>query len=138
MERYEIMDDDWERIEPLLPGREGDAGAHGEDNRRFLNAVIWMARTGAPWRSLPAEFGGWNSVFQRFNRWSKSGVWQRVFEALKSSDLRTLMLDSTIIRAHQHAAGAKKRRPKTMKRWGGRAADLARNCTPRARDKATV
>jgi putative transposase len=138
MERYEITDDNWERIEPLLPGREGDPGAHGKDNRQFLNAVIWMARTGAPWRSLPAEFGEWNSVFQRFNRWSKAGVWQRVFEAFKSSDLRTLMLDSTIIRAHQHEERKKKGGPKVTNRSGGRAADLARNCTPRAREKVTV
>ena len=106
MRRYELTDEQWSLIEPLLPGKEGDPGAHGEDNRLFVNAVIWMARTGAPWRDLPERFGKWNSVYQRFNRWSKSGVWERVFQALKLPDFEALLLDSTIIRAHQHAAGA--------------------------------
>ena len=106
MRRYELTDEDWNVIEPLLPGREGDPGAHGADNRLFVNAVIWIARTGAPWRDLPERFGEWNSVYQRFNRWSKAGVWERVFQAVRSPDLEALLLDSTIIRAHQHAGGA--------------------------------
>ena len=104
--RYELTDDEWNRIELLLPGREGDPGGHGEDNRLFVNAVIWIARSGAPWRDLPERFGLWNSVFQRFNRWAKAGVWREVFRALQTPDLEALMLDSTVIRAHQHAAGA--------------------------------
>ena len=111
--RYELTDMQWRQIEPLLPGREGCPGAHAEDNRLFVNAIIWVARTGAPWRDLPERIGNWNSVFQRFNRWAKRGVWQRVFEALRDPDLESLMLDSTTIRAHQHAAGAVgKKRPK--------------------------
>jgi len=112
MRRYELTDEQWEAIESLLPGREGDPGVHGADNRLFVNAIIWVARTGAPWRDLPERFGEWNSVYQRFNRWSKSGVWERVFHSLQSPDLKALLLDSTIIRAHQHAAMSQKKRTK--------------------------
>ncbi len=106
--RHELTDEQWAKIEPLLPGRKGDPGRSGEDNRRFVNAVIWIAKTGAPWRDLPERFGKWNSVFQRFNRWCKRGVWRRVHEALKDDlDAEHILLDSTIVRAHQHAAGAK-------------------------------
>jgi putative transposase len=128
MRRYELTDDEWQRIEHLLPGREGCAGGRAEDNRLFVNAVIWMARSGAPWRDLPAHFGNWNSVFIRFNRWSKAGVWERVLNALQASDLRVLLLDSTVIRAHQHAGGAKKTKQRT-KRWAAPVAVSARNCT---------
>ena len=128
--RHELSDEQWSQIEPHVPGRQGDPGRTGEDNRLFVNAVLWVARTGAPWRDLPDRFGKWNSVFQRFNRWCKCGVWQRLLEALGGDpDLENLLLDSTIVRAHQHAAGAK----------GGRAARLsgvlaaagARKSTPR-------
>jgi putative transposase len=120
--RYELSDEQWQRIEGLLPGREGCPGAHAEDNRLFVNAVIWIARTGAPWRDLPERFGNWNSVFQRFNRWAKAGVWQRVFEALRDPDLESLMLDSTTIRAHQHAAGAAGKKRLTQRHWADHAA----------------
>ena len=106
--RYEITDENWQRIKHLLPGKEGDPGRTAEDNRRFINAVLWIARTGAPWPDWPERFGKYNSVFQGFNRWSKRGVWQKVFEALQDPDLEWLMVDSTIVRAHQHAAGQKK------------------------------
>ena len=106
MRRHEISEAAWERIERLLPGRPGDVGVTAANNRLFVNAVYWIAKTGAPWRDLPPRFGPWNSVFQRFNRWSKKGVWQRVAEALADDvDLEWLMIDSTVVRAHQHAAG---------------------------------
>ena len=76
--RHELSDEQWIQIEPLLPGREGDPGRSGKDTRRFVDAVIWIAKTGAPWRDLPERCGKWNSVFQRYNRWCKRGVWQRV------------------------------------------------------------
>ena len=113
MRRYEISDYDWQRVSELLPGKSGDVGRTAKDNRRFLNAVLWVARSGAPWRDLPERFGPWNSVYQRFRRWAKKGVWQRVFEALQEPDLDWLMLDSTVVRAHQHAAGQKKQRQRT-------------------------
>ena len=106
--RHELLDEQWEQLEPHLPGRDGDPGKSGEDNRQFVNAVLWIAKTGAPWRDLPKRFGNWNSVFQRYNRWCKRGVWQQVLEVLGCDpDLEDLLLDSTIVRTHQHAAGAK-------------------------------
>jgi transposase len=137
MGRYELTDDEWNHIEHLLPGREGDPGGHGEDNRLFVNAVIWIDRTGAPWRDLPERFGLWNSVFQRFNRWSKSGVWGKVQRALQSPDLEALLLDSTVIRAHQHAAGSPKKR-RTTKHSVAAAADSAASCTSQSMLKACL
>lgn len=92
----------------MLSGKAGDPEVTAADNRLFSKAVYWIAKTGAPWRDLPPRFGPWNSVFQRFNRWSKKGVWQKVAEALADApDLEWLMIDSTVVRAHQHAAGKK-------------------------------
>jgi transposase len=106
--RHELTDAEWEAIAPHLPGKKGDPGRTAEDNRKFVNAVRWLAKTGAPWRDLPERLGNWNSVFRRFSRWSANGVWQKVLEALGGDeDLKELLLDSTIVRAHQHAAGAK-------------------------------
>src|SRR5260370_41417334 len=106
LRRHEITDYHWDAIKDFLPGKEGDPGATAKDNRWFINAILWIAKTGAPWRDLPERFGNWNSVFQRFNRWCKAGVFQRIMEKLQDPDLGVLLLDSTIIRAHQHAAGA--------------------------------
>jgi putative transposase len=118
--RFEMTDEQWTRIEHLLPGRPETPGATARDNRLFVDAVLWIARTGAGWRDLPERFGDWNTTFQRFNRWAKSGVWFRVMEALGGdADLESLLLDSTVIRAHQHAAGAQKK--KGIKRLADRA-----------------
>jgi putative transposase len=112
---------DWRRIEGLVPGKKGDRGRHGKDNRLFVDAVLWIARAGAPWRDLPPQLGNWNSVFQRFRRWAKKGVWERIFNALLDNpDFEYLIIDSTIVRAHQHAAGAKG--GAKMRRSGVRAA----------------
>lgn len=110
--RYEISDADYERIEPLLSGKPGDPGRTANDNRSFINAVLWIARTGAPWEDLPERYGKPDTAFQRFNRWSKKGRWQAIFEALQDADLEWLMVDTTVVRAHQHAAGQKKATPK--------------------------
>ena len=121
MIRRELTDAQWARIEKLVPGKEGDKGRHGEDNRLFVDAVLWIARTGAPWRDLPPEFGNWNSQFQRFRRWARKGVWESLFKALSvESDSEYLLIDSTIVRTHQHAAGAKG--GATRRRLGVRAA----------------
>lgn len=106
LRRHEISDETWNAIKDLLPGQEGDPGVTAKDNRLFVNALFWIAKTGAPWRDLPERFGKSNSVFQRFSRWCKAGVFQALMEKLQDPDLGSLMLDSTIIRAHQHAAGA--------------------------------
>lgn len=110
--RYELTDEEWQCIKDLLPGKATDPGRTARDNRLFINAVLWIARTGAPWPDLPERFGKYNSQFQRFNRWAKNGVWQRIFEALQDPDLEWLMIDSTVVRAHQHAAGQKKVHPR--------------------------
>lgn len=103
--RHAIADADWERIKGLLP-------KHGpkNDTRRFVDAVLFVARTGVPWRDLPERFGHWNAVWRRFDRWSRKGVWQKVFDALQDPDMEWLILDSTVIRAHPCAAGAPKKR----------------------------
>ncbi|QJW88200.1 IS5 family transposase [Spirosoma taeanense] len=111
MRRYEITDQQWQQIAHLLPGKVGHVGRSAVDNRLFINAVIWIARSGAPWRDLPERFGPWNSVYQRFRRWAKAGVWKTVFDELQEPDLDWLMIDSTTVRAHQHAAGPKKSDP---------------------------
>jgi len=119
--RRELTDAQWARIEKLVPGKEGDKGRHGEDNRLFVDAVLWIARTGSPWRDLPDAFGNWNSVFQRFRRWARKGVWESLFKALvESPDFEYLIIDSSIVRAHQHAAGAKG--AAKIRRLGARAA----------------
>jgi transposase len=121
MVRRLLRDDQWERIEHLLPGKPGDPGRTGEDNRRFVEAVLWIARTGSPWRDLPDELGNWHTTYTRFARWSRAGVWARVAKAFSAdADLEQLFIDSTIVRAHQHAAGAQKKRGR--KRSGGLAA----------------
>ena len=106
--RHALTDTEWERIEHLLPGRPGQTGWLAKDNRLFVDAVLYVGRTGIPWRDLPERFGNWNSVWRRFDRWSRSGVWQRVFDTLQDPDVEWLILDSTVVRAHPCAAGAKK------------------------------
>jgi transposase len=112
--RYALRDDQWKRIEPLLPGRKGHVGVTARDNRLFVEAVLYRYRAGIPWRDLPERFGDFRVVHTRFSRWSRSGVWERVFQALAhDADNEYAMIDSTIVRAHQHSAGAKEglRRP---------------------------
>ena len=107
--RYALRDDQWERIQSLLPGRDGHVGVTAKDNRLFIEAVLYRYRAGCAWRDLPARFGDFRVVHTRFSRWSKSGVWGRIFEHLATdADNEYAMIDSTIVRAHQHSAGAKK------------------------------
>lgn len=111
MPRKLLRDDQWERIEGLLPGKVSDPGATGKDNRLFVEAVLWIARTGSPWRDLDPALGNWHATYTRFSRWGKAGVWQRVIEAVSGDrDLEALFVDSTVVRAHQHAAGAQKKK----------------------------
>jgi transposase len=106
LHRHEISDDQWNAIKDMLPGKESDPGVTAKDNRLFINAILWIAKTGVPWRDLPDRFGKWNSIHKRFSRWCKAGIMEHIFEQLKDPDLDALLLDSTVIRAHQHAAGA--------------------------------
>ena len=105
MHRHEIPRDTWLRMVPLLPGQPGGHGGVAKDNRHFLNAVWYVAKTGIAWRDLPERFGKWDTVYHRYNEWCKKGVWQRIFDTVQDPDLEWLMIDSTVIRAHQHAAG---------------------------------
>jgi transposase len=107
-ERFVIGDVVWEQIEPLTLGKASDRGTTGRDNRLFLEAVLWRVRAGLPWRDLPSEFGKWNSVFQRFRRWVKAGVFERIFATLSGEpDFEYALIDATIVTAHQKATGAK-------------------------------
>jgi transposase len=110
MRRYALRDDQWDRIKDSLPGREGHVGGTAADNRQFVEAVLFRFRAGIPWRDLPERFGDWKIVYQRFNRWAKSGVFEQVFRLLASDhDNEYMMIDATIVRAHQHSAGAQKK-----------------------------
>ncbi len=107
--RYALRYDQWEQIKDLLPRRASTVGVTAKDNRLFVKAVLYRYRSGIPWRDLPERFGDFRVVHTRFSRWAKTGVWQRVFEVLaKNSDNEYAMLDSTIVRAHQHSAGKKR------------------------------
>ena len=103
-----VSDAVWAKVASLLPGKATDPGATGKDNRRFLEAVLWRVRTGAPWRDLPEVFGRWNSVFQRFRRWVRAGVCERLFEQVSAEpDFEYALIDGTIVSARQKASGAK-------------------------------
>src|SRR3979490_3429461 len=104
MRRYGLRDDQWERIKDFLPGREGHVGGTAADNRLFVEAVLFRYRAGVVWRQLLARVGGWKVVYQRFNRWAKSGVWQRDRITLDPGLSRAVTeIDATIVRAHQHS-----------------------------------
>ena len=108
VKRYELNDAQWCLIEALLPGKAGDPGRTGVDNRLFVNGVLWVLRSGAHWQDLPERYGKWKSVHTRFTRWAKAGVWERIFASLtRDRDNKYLMLDSTLVRVHQQAAGGK-------------------------------
>ena len=110
MRRHALRDDRWERIRDLLPGRVGHVGVTAKDNRLFVEAVLYRYRAGIPWRDLPERFGAWRRVHTRFGRRAKAGVWERVFKHLADgADNEYAMIDSTVVRAHQHSAGAAKK-----------------------------
>ena len=105
--RHDITDTAWALLEPHMLGQKGQWGGVAEDNRRYINAVIWILRTGAPWRDLPAEYGNWNSVAKRFRRWVENGLWEKILEKLVDDpDYEWLMIDASHIKVHPHAAGA--------------------------------
>jgi putative transposase len=106
--RYELTQAQWERIAPMLPGKASDPGRTGGDNRLFVNGCLWVLRSGAHWRDLPERYGKWKTLHKRFTRWAKAGVWEGVFDSLTADpDNQYLMLDTTLVRVHQQAAGGK-------------------------------
>ena len=122
MEVRFLTDAQWEKIAPLLPGRTDTVEVTAKDNRLFIDAVLWIARSGAAWRLLPTCFGLWNIVFKGFRRWCETDRWGIIFETLQDfKDFEYVMIDSTVIRAHQHAAGAKG--GKKSKHWDAVVAD---------------
>jgi len=108
--RYEISDAQWERIKDLLPPeRSGKAGRPSSDNRTALNGMLWIDRTGAPWEDLPRRYGAKSTVYDRFKKWTTMGIFEKIFDVLSSdADKQDLSVDSTSIKVHQHASGAKK------------------------------
>jgi transposase len=110
MERLMLSNGDSDRMSGLIIGRPDQKASMGRDNRMFVEGVLWIVRTGSPWRDLPEVFSDWNSVFRRFSRWSEKGVWRRMFEVMPDDpDFEYRIVDSTIVRAHQHASGAQKK-----------------------------
>ncbi len=114
MESSDLTDAQWERLRPLLPSQKPRTGRPAKDHRTILNGILWILRTGSPWRSLPERYGSWKTVSSRFYRWQKAGVWDQVLAALQRRadaegrlDWTLHFVDSTVARAHQHAAGAK-------------------------------
>ena len=106
--RHDISDSHWEFLEPHLPGRAGIWGGVAQDNRRFINAVFWILRTGAPWRDLPASFGNWKNTHRRFCRWRDQGIWESLLEKfVVDPDYEWLMIDASHCKVHPHAAGAR-------------------------------
>ena len=106
--RYELTDFEWSVIEPALP--KGRRGRQPGNNRQVMNGIFWVLRTGAPWRDLPERYGPYTTAYNRFNRWRKAGIWDRLMDAVtKAHDGKVQMIDSSIVRVHQHASGVKKR-----------------------------
>lgn len=115
--RHELSESQWESIRELLPGKTGDPGRTAADNRLFVNAVMYVLKTGIPWEDLPARFGKWNSVWRRFDRWCENGIWETLARTLGAPDVAEIHLDSSSVKAHpaastgRRAASEKKRKP---------------------------
>ena len=106
--RHDISDRAWMLLEPHLPGRRGSWGRVAKDNRKFINAVVWILRTGAPWRDLPPDYGDWKNTHRRFCRWRDKGIWEKLFNLfIQDPDFEWLMIDASYIKVHPHAAGAR-------------------------------
>lgn len=119
-DRHDLTDEQFRVLEPLLPDRTPRRGGRWMDHRQVINGVLWRTRTGAPWRDLPVEYGNWKTIYHRHRRWSADGTWVRVLAGLRRDCDRvgpgewTVGVDSTVVRAHQHAAGARRQPPKDV------------------------
>lgn len=141
--RGELTDQEWERLEPLLPPEKPETGRRNAEHRRIINGILWRERTGSPWRDLPERYGPWSTVYSRFWRWRVAGIWDRIFAAVQQQadaaggvDWSVQFVDGSVIRAHQHAAGAKGGRQKRRHSGGVRAASRPR-CTLRPTARAS-
>ena len=106
--RHDLSDRMWSLLEPHLPGQKGQWGGIAKDNRQFINAVLWNLRTGAPWRDLPPDYGGWKNTHRRFCRWRDKGMWEELLAVfMKEPDFEWLMIDASHMKVHAHASGAK-------------------------------
>ena len=137
--RHELSDAPWERLRPLLPPQCPETGRPAHDHRTIINAILWRLATGVPWRDLPERYGPWQTVYSRFRRWQRGGIWDRLLAALQADgdaagalDWSLHFVDGTTVRAHQHAAGAKK--GAAIRRSVGAGADAPRKstCAPSA------
>ena len=114
MSRGDLTDTQWEQLAPLLPPQKPWTGCPNKDHRTIINGILWINRTGAPWRDLPERYGPWQTVATRFYRWRKAGIWDRIFATLQQQadargnvDWTTQHVDATVVRTHHHAAGEK-------------------------------
>ncbi len=131
MNRGDLTNEQWEQLAPLLPPQKPHTGRPGLDHRTIVNGILWVLRTGAPWRDLPERYGRWQTVASRFYRWQQAGIWDQLFAAVQQEadqagnlDWKIHYVDGTLVRAHQHAAGAKGGTPK-RKRSAAAGADSA-------------
>src|SRR5947209_4088891 len=144
MSRGDLTNEQWERLRALLPPQRARCGRPPKDHRPIVNGLLWLARTGAPWRDLPGQYGPWQTVATRFYRWRRAGIWDRILADLQQQadaegelDWSLHHVDGTMIRAHQHAAGAQKRGLTTCgiptRRWAGARVALApkSTCAPK-------
>jgi len=132
MDSQELRDDQWQRIEPFVPGgRKGKRGPRS-NNRQFINALLWLARSGARWRDMPERFGPYQTIKRRYYRWIEAGIISDIFESLtQEADFEWIQIDATVIRAHKHAAGApRKKGGLHPKAWGVQGVDIQQSCTP--------
>ena len=136
--RHELSEAEWGKLAPLLPPQKPAHGRPAEDHRRILNGILWKLRTGAPWRDIPERYGSWSTVHSRFRRWRLAGVWDQVFAAVQQQadaagqlDWAVHFVDGTIVRAHQHAAGAKKGTRRRKRSGAAGAASVRRSTSAR-------
>lgn len=119
-DRHDLTDAEWARLEPLLPDRTPRRGGRWGDHRQMINGVLWRTRTGAPWRDVPSSYGNWKGIYSRHRRWSGDGTWELILDRLRAGcdgddgPEWTVGIDSSVVRAHQHAAGARHEPPQDI------------------------
>ena len=108
MDRFVLTDGQWAKMEPYCLGKPSDPGRSGGNNRLFLEAVLWIARTGSPWRDLPPVFGNWSTAYTRYRDWVNADVFKQIFDAVSDDpDMEFALVDATLVKVHRHGQGAK-------------------------------